>query len=240
MQFTLKEAYFCSALGVEQWLRKKRDLMDPFEVPASELINAVADDLKNNLKVEQPKFALFVKTACSKDRVPMQSDWYYKRLASMLYRLLKEGTLGVGALRTYYGDKKNRGRRKHKFRRAGGKIIRYGLQQLEALGFVKKVQKGRALTPKGQQYLSKIATKAKKDWEEKIKESIQKKELSLKIMAEEKTAQKKESQKQDKGKEQKQPISEKKQKSAEVVSELKEKLARAPAESKPAGNKVSQ
>ncbi|MCX8189688.1 MAG: 30S ribosomal protein S19e [Candidatus Diapherotrites archaeon] len=214
--------------------------MNPFDVPANELIEAVADDLKNNLRVEQPNFAPFVKTAPSKERVPMQRDWYYKRLASMLYRLLKEGTLGVGALRTYYGSKKNRGRRKHKFMRAGGKIIRHGLQQLETLGFVKKVQKGRILTPKGQQYLSKIASKTKKNWEEKIKVALQQKELGAKKAIEEKSTQKKDAQKQEKGKEQKQPLSEKKQKSTDVISELKEKLAKAPTENKYAEGKVSE
>ncbi|MEM4662463.1 MAG: 30S ribosomal protein S19e [Candidatus Diapherotrites archaeon] len=184
--------------------------MNPFDVPANELINTIAEDLKTNLKVEQPAFASFVKTAPSRERVPQQKDWYYTRLASILYRLLKEGTLGTGALRTYYGGRKNRGRRKHKFRRAGGKIIRYALQQLESLGLVKKVQKGRTLTPKGHSYLSRMALKTKKRLEEKQSAKKDDKSALEKAQAVKSSEDKSE---------------EKSKKKAEIVSELKEKLA---------------
>jgi len=142
---------------VEQRLREKRDTMGVFDVPSNELIKAIAEDLEKKFKVEQPEFTLFVKTGCSRERAPQQSSWYYVRLASLLYRIFKEGPVGVGSLRTYYGGKKNRGVRKHKFKKAGGKIIRAGLQQLEALGFIQKDKKGRIIAPKGQSYLTKKA-----------------------------------------------------------------------------------
>lgn len=131
--------------------------MSVFDVPTSELISSIAEDLEKRFKVKQPEFTLFVKTAQSRERAPQQKNWYYLRLGSLLYRVFKEGPLGVNSLRTYYGSKKNRGRKKPKFRKAGGKIIRYGLQQLEELGFIKKEKEGRVITPKGQSYLTKKA-----------------------------------------------------------------------------------
>jgi len=196
--------------------------MDPFEVPADELIKAIAVDLKEKFKVEQPAFAMFVKTGCSRDRVPQQPDWYYTRLASLLYRVFKEGRVGVGSLRTYYGGRKNRGRRKHKFRRAGGKIIRFGLQQLEQLGFIQKSSKGRIIAKKGQSYLSKKAAEVKKrlEAEEKLKAQLEAKESAeapkepqAKRQA---VSEKKEPEAREKGTKEK--------KSAEVIAELKKKL----------------
>lgn len=217
--------------------------MNPFEVPADELIKAIAADLKENFKVEQPAFAMFVKTACSRDRVPQQKDWYYTRLASLLYRVFKEGTVGVGSLRTYYGGRKNRGRRKHKFKRAGGKIIRFGLQQLEQLGFIQKGKKGRMLTKQGQAYLSKKAAEVKKKLEEKEKlmqEEAKKPEKVKETKEPKETAEAKASKKpkavEKKVQEAKQENTElyelkvpekkaKEAKSAEVIAELKKKLA---------------
>jgi small subunit ribosomal protein S19e len=52
------------------------------------------------------------------------------------------------------------GKKTYHHRKAGGKIIRLILQQLEKAGYVQKVEKpkrGRAITPKGQEFLSKVA-----------------------------------------------------------------------------------
>jgi small subunit ribosomal protein S19e len=136
--------------------------MSVFDVPAGDLIDAIAEDMEKKFKIKQPEFTLFVKTGCSRERAPQQKNWYYMRLASLLYRVFKEGPVGVGSLRTYYGSKKNRGVRRHKFKKAGGKIIRTGLQQLEELGFIRKDKKGRVITPKGQSYLTKKANELRK------------------------------------------------------------------------------
>ena len=68
-------------------------------------------------------------------------------------------------MRTRYGSKKNRGQKPEKFVRAGGKIIRTILQQLEKAELVKKAEiknkKGRTLTPKGKSFLDKISQNAK-------------------------------------------------------------------------------
>ena len=130
--------------------------MGVFEVNAGKLITAVAGEFKKN-NFKQPVFVEFVKTGMHRERAPQQKDWYYVRMASVLYRLYKEGPLGTGSLRTYYGGRKNRGTQRHHFYRAGGKIIRACLQELEKNLLVKKAEKGRVITPKGQKLLNEKA-----------------------------------------------------------------------------------
>lgn len=125
--------------------------MGIYDVPADMLLEEVARDLK--AKVKQPAFAPYVKTGTHRERAPNNPDWYYQRTASILYRMYKEGALGTGALRSYYGGRKNRGvRPEHKYK-ASGKIIRSALQALEKEGLVKKGKKGRTITPKGEKLL---------------------------------------------------------------------------------------
>ncbi len=132
--------------------------MKLFEVPATELIDKVAIDLEKKFKIEKPAFIAFVKTGSNRERAPQNENWYYVRMASILYRIAKEGNLGVGSLRTYYGGRKNRGVKPHRFRKASGKIIRTALQALEGVELVKKEKKGRVITPKGLKYLNQKAS----------------------------------------------------------------------------------
>jgi small subunit ribosomal protein S19e len=131
--------------------------MGVFDVDASKLIEAVAKDLQEKFKLEKPAFADYVKTGPHKERAPDRDDWYYVRVASILYRVYKEGPLGTGALRSYYGGRKNRGVEPEKKVKAGGKIIRKALQDLEKLGLIEKGKTGRVISPKGQSYLDKKA-----------------------------------------------------------------------------------
>jgi small subunit ribosomal protein S19e len=129
-----------------------------FDVPASRLIDAVASDLKAR-GVKAPAWVDFVKTGRHRERAPTERDWWHTREASVLYRLYADGPVGTERLRTYYGGRKARGTRPHKFYKAGGKIIRVCLQQLEQLGFVAKDKKGRKVSAKGQGYLNEISKK---------------------------------------------------------------------------------
>ena len=129
--------------------------MGVFDVPATDLIEEIAKDLEQKFKLEKPAFTEFVKTGMQAERAPQREDWYYVRCASILYRIYKEGALGVGSLRTYYGGKKNRGVKPHRFRKASGKVIRKAMQDLEGLELIKKAGKGRVISAKGQSYLVK-------------------------------------------------------------------------------------
>ncbi len=125
--------------------------MGIYDVPAAGLIEEVAKDLK--AKIKQPAFAPYVKTGANRERAPNNPDWFFHRAASVLYRVYKNGALGTGALRSYYGGRKNRGVRPEHKVKASGKIIRLALQSLEKEGLVKKDKKGRKITAKGEKLL---------------------------------------------------------------------------------------
>jgi small subunit ribosomal protein S19e len=153
------------------------------DVPAQVMITEIAKDLKTNKKVKMPEFAEFVKTGCSRERAPQDADWWYARMASILRKVAINDKTTVNSLRTYYGGKKNRGVKPEEFRKAGGKIIRVCLQDLEKLGLVSKSEekKGRIITPAGQKYLDKMADTILKDYD---KYKIVKKEKEIAITKE--------------------------------------------------------
>lgn len=133
--------------------------MGIFDVPAGALIKAVAADLRKQ-GVKQPEWTVFVKSGPHKERAPDSPEWFFERMASILYRIYKKGPLGTESLRSYYGGKKRRGVKKPHFKKAGGKIVRTCLQILEKQGFIKKAKKGREITGKGQAFLNQKAKDA--------------------------------------------------------------------------------
>ena len=109
-----------------------------YDAPADKLIEAVAEDLKGNLKFKQPGWARFVKTGSNKERCPEDRNWWWVRAASVLRKLYINGPVGVSRLRVAYGSRKNRGHKPEKFRKGGGKIIRNILQEFDEVGFTEK------------------------------------------------------------------------------------------------------
>ena len=166
-----------------------------YDVDPSELIKKAASSLKNIDAIKEPSWAKFVKTGMSKERPPVELDWWYARAASVLRKVYILGPVGVSKLRRKYGGKKNRGHKPEKFYPGSGNIIRKILQQLEKAELIKyaekKVHKGRVITPKGKKFLDKIATEitgvVKPKKEIKIKEKkINREEKKTEKPAEEK------------------------------------------------------
>lgn len=136
-----------------------------YDVDPHKYNQILAGELKKIDSFEMPEWAYFVKTSVSTERPPVESDWWYKRAASILRQLYKKGVVGVNRLRVRYGGRKDRGARPKEFRKGSGKIIRVILQQAEKAGFVEKVngkRKGRQLTKKGKEFLDKVAEKVLK------------------------------------------------------------------------------
>ena len=133
------------------------------DIPADQLISAVSTDLKKSIKM--PEWADFVKTGPGRQRPPEEEGWWFTRAASILRKVYLNGPVGINRLRTWYGNKKDRGVRPGRHYKAGGKIIREILNQLESLEYIKKTKMGREITPKGQSYLDtkvKVKTSGKK------------------------------------------------------------------------------
>ncbi len=133
-----------------------------YELDAGEYNLKLAEALKKVPEFEKPEWAEFVKSGPAKERPIDDSDFWFKRAASILRQIYKKKIVGVNRLRTKYGSKKNRGYAPEKFKRAGGKIIRTILQQADKAGFteiakavrgVKERKPGRQLTQKGKEFL---------------------------------------------------------------------------------------
>ncbi len=130
-----------------------------YDVPANKLIDEMASDLRENVKLGRPEWALYVKTGAHKERKPDDPNWWWTRAASVLRRIYVEGPVGVQRLRTFYGGRKNRGVKPEEFRRASGKVIRTLLKELDDAGFTESGKKGRKITPKGKSYVDRISSK---------------------------------------------------------------------------------
>ncbi len=135
---------------------------DVRSVSQGALVIRIAAELKKSDKVKPPAWAAYTKTGVSTERPPSQPDWWYSRAAALLRRIYMTGPVGTQRMRTALGGRRRHGHKPPTTMRAGGKVIRLMLQQLESDGFVTKTAKpraGRIITPKGQRFVDKIAAK---------------------------------------------------------------------------------
>ncbi|MCD6476900.1 MAG: 30S ribosomal protein S19e [Candidatus Aenigmarchaeota archaeon] len=125
---------------------------------AQELTEKIAKALKRNENIKPPEWSIFVKTGVNKERPPTQPDWWYLRCGAILKKIYKNGPVGVNRLRSAFSSRKRRGHKPPHTYKAGGKIIRLMVQQLENAGLVKKAgkRKGRVVTPKGQSLVDRL------------------------------------------------------------------------------------
>jgi small subunit ribosomal protein S19e len=147
-------------------------LPTPYDVPAQEFIQKLADYLKENIdEVKPPPWAGIVKTGAHVQRPPENPDWWYIRCASLLRKIYIHGPLGIEKLRAEYGGRKDFGVRPEHAVKAGGAIIRKALQQLEKAGLIEKYQnKGRRITKEGRKLLEEIAEEVMRDLLKKMPE----------------------------------------------------------------------
>lgn len=133
-----------------------------YDVPASALINEVAQRLKKDKMVTPPEWASYVKTGIHKEMPPVNEDWWYIRCASILRRIYIDGPVGVERLRSFYGGRISRGSKPERFVKGSGSIAREAVQQLEKAGYVRNVKKGRVISPAGRSFLDNVADEVKK------------------------------------------------------------------------------
>jgi len=137
------------------------------DVDITQLIYKVAEELKKDETIKPPVWATFAKTGISKERPPIQNDWWFIRAASILRKLFILGPIGTIKLKVKYSAKKNMGVAPGRTFPASGNHIRKILQQLEKAGLSKQAtkgaHKGRIITPKGQSLLEVTANQIMKD-----------------------------------------------------------------------------
>ncbi len=139
-----------------------------YDAPAEDLIEAVAEKLADESAIEEPEWLQFTTTGVDRELPPEQEDFWVRRAASLLRKVAIDGPVGVGSLRTEYGDAKqgsNRYRvRPRRQSEGSGNIIRTALQQLEEAGYVDTAEgEGRVITGEGQSLLDDTATEVLED-----------------------------------------------------------------------------
>ncbi len=136
-----------------------------YDVEPDALVKETAELLKEIKEISPPEWAQFIKTGVHKERPPVQDDWWYMRVASILRKVKILGPIGTSKLRTKYGGKKNRGHKPERFYKGSGSVIRHALQQLEKAGLIKYAEKGlhkgRIITPAGEKILAEAAKKVR-------------------------------------------------------------------------------
>lgn len=130
-----------------------------YDVVPNKLVRKVADKLKA-MGIAAPAYVGTVKSGPHRSRLPQQKDFWYIRLASILRNAYVHGTVGVGKLRSHYGGRKARGVKPEEKRKAGGSIIRKGMQALEKAGLLSKKKKGREISAAGKKLLDAAAKEA--------------------------------------------------------------------------------
>lgn len=137
--------------------------MSIYDIYPNDLINSAAEELKKMPEIKPPAWAAYSKTGAHRERAPVETDWWFKRVAAVLRSVYVLGPIGVAKLRVKYGGKKRRGHKMPHFRKGSGSVLRKALQQLDKAGLTafseRGVHKGRIATPKGKSFLDKIAVK---------------------------------------------------------------------------------
>jgi len=131
-----------------------------YDVPAEDLIEAVAETLEADL--EEPEWLAVAKTGTGRELPPEQEDFWSRRAASLLRKVAVDGPVGVQRLRTAYGSAENgstRYRVRPRNKRDGsGSVVRTALQQLEEAGYVDTAEgRGRTVTGEGRALLDDTA-----------------------------------------------------------------------------------
>jgi small subunit ribosomal protein S19e len=139
-------------------------MVKAYDIPADLFVERLAEQLKNDPKIQPPSWSLFAKTGSHTERLPQKKDWWYVRCASLLRKVYIHGPIGLSDLQSAYGGRKKVGYSLAHHRDAGGAIIRKALQQLEGAGYVTKVNgKGRILTQEGMKKLDNLGKEIHKE-----------------------------------------------------------------------------
>jgi len=139
-----------------------------YDAPVDALLDAAAEKLEDRSEIERPEWMTFAKTGEAKELPPQQEDFWFRRSASVLRKVAKDGPVGVERLTTEYGGSKqgsNRYRVAPSHASDGsGKIVRTILTQLEEADFVQTAEgEGRRITAEGQGFLDETAGEVLED-----------------------------------------------------------------------------
>jgi small subunit ribosomal protein S19e len=142
-------------------------LPTPYDIPASVLIEKLANHLKEEVDaITPPTWTPFVKTGVHNLRPPQNPDWWFVRCASILRKIYVKGPIGIEKLRQEYGGRLDGGAKPEHASKGSGAIARNAIQQLQKAGLVKPQRnEGRVVTNEGRQLLDRLSTELKREME---------------------------------------------------------------------------
>jgi small subunit ribosomal protein S19e len=108
------------------------------DIPADQFIAALAAHFKDSQKLQLPQWHDLVKTGVARELAPVNSDWYFVRVAALARKVYLFPNRGVGSYARVFGGAQDNGTKRSHHRKASTGIIRTALQQLEKLGLVQK------------------------------------------------------------------------------------------------------
>lgn len=132
-------------------------MVDARHAPKDSLIEKMKVELEKDDRIKVPEWVNFVKAGVHKEKSWLQTDWYHRRLASTLRKVYTLGPIGLSRLSAEYGGRVDRGSQRYHPKRGSRFIVRHMLSTLEELGYVKKDQKGRSISPAGVSFITKAA-----------------------------------------------------------------------------------
>jgi small subunit ribosomal protein S19e len=86
------------------------------------------------------------KSGVSKERIPQEYDWIYKRAAAILLKAVHR-PCSIKFLRNHFGSLKNRGVAPDRWYPASGYVLRHLVQNLEHKNYLISHKKGRYTSP---------------------------------------------------------------------------------------------
>ncbi len=138
-------------------------MVDIRHVHVNSLIERVKEELQKDSRVKVPEWAEYLKAGIHREKAWDQPDWYHRRLASTLRKVYLNGPIGISKLSAEYGGRVDRGPQSYHPARGSRYIVRHMLETLESLGYVKKDQRGRFISPSGESFLVKASREVLKE-----------------------------------------------------------------------------
>ncbi|MGQ0797976.1 MAG: 30S ribosomal protein S19e [Methanobacteriota archaeon] len=135
-----------------------------YDVPPGLLIERLKERLQQDGKAKPPEWAPYARTGVHTEKAPNQADWWYRRVAAVLRKVYVHGPIGTERLAAEFGGRRDDGSAPYHPRQGSRSVAREAMQQLEALGYLSKIEKrGRVVTAQGRKLLDKLATEILKD-----------------------------------------------------------------------------
>ncbi len=121
-----------------------------YDVPAGQLVSALTAKLMQLDSIKAADWTKFAKTGRHREKAPMDSEWWHKRVASVLRKVYILGPVGTSRLAAEYGGASDRGSKPNRAVKGSGSATRMALQQLEKAGLVQQQKsRGRVVSGKG-------------------------------------------------------------------------------------------